>query len=258
VAGGHVTEPPSLQTYPSVVSRDSVRIAFLLASLNDLDIMCADIQGAYLNAPCHKRVHTICGDEFGRELKGRIAVIVKALYSLKTSSFAWRTHLAETLRDLGYSACIADYNVWMRPNTKPNGFKNYKYVLVYTDNILSISHDPLDVLMKLDQHYVLKKVSIGHLLSAQVSTYILDDDVTHKRWYMSSEKYVKEAIRNMKDWMIEQEMTFKTKASGVLPSGYRPELDVSELCNESEAKYYQQQIGVLRWAVELGRLDVTG
>jgi hypothetical protein len=62
---GHVTEPPSSQTYTSVVSRDSVCIAFLLAALNDLGIMCAE-QGAYLNAPCHEHANTVCGDEFGR------------------------------------------------------------------------------------------------------------------------------------------------------------------------------------------------
>jgi hypothetical protein len=38
VAGGHVMDPPSTQTYASVVARDSVRIAFLMAALNDLDI----------------------------------------------------------------------------------------------------------------------------------------------------------------------------------------------------------------------------
>jgi Reverse transcriptase (RNA-dependent DNA polymerase) len=145
VAGGHVTDPPSTQTYASVVSRDSICIAFLIAALNDLDIMSADIQGAYLNAPCRERVHTICGPEFGPELRGRIAVIVKALYGLKTSAFAWRSHLAETLQELGYSSCVADNDVWMRPAVKPNGFKYYEYVLVYTDDILSISHRPLDV-----------------------------------------------------------------------------------------------------------------
>jgi hypothetical protein len=54
VAGRHVTDPPMSQTYASVVSRDSVRIAFLIAALNELDIMAADVQGAYLNAPCHE------------------------------------------------------------------------------------------------------------------------------------------------------------------------------------------------------------
>jgi hypothetical protein len=32
-------------------SRDSVRLAFLAAALNDLDVLAADIQNAYLTAP---------------------------------------------------------------------------------------------------------------------------------------------------------------------------------------------------------------
>ena len=42
-----MTDPPASITYASVVSRESVRIAFMVAALNDLDIMAADI-GAYL------------------------------------------------------------------------------------------------------------------------------------------------------------------------------------------------------------------
>jgi hypothetical protein len=34
VAGGHTTKPPESLTYASVVSRDSVRLAFLIAKLN--------------------------------------------------------------------------------------------------------------------------------------------------------------------------------------------------------------------------------
>ena len=73
---------------------------------------------------------------------------------------------------------------------------------------------------------------------------------------MSSEKYVKEAIKNVRQWLECRDKTLKSKASGVLPSGYRPELDTSPLCNDEEANYFQQQIGVLRWAVELGRVDI--
>ena len=82
VASGHKTEPPLSITYASVVSRESVRIAFMLAALNDLDILSADVQGAYLNAPCKEKVYTICGYEFG-EYAGRVGVIVKALYGLR-------------------------------------------------------------------------------------------------------------------------------------------------------------------------------
>ena len=46
VARGHMTDPPNESTYSSVVSRDSIRIAFTLAVLNDLDVLSADVQGA--------------------------------------------------------------------------------------------------------------------------------------------------------------------------------------------------------------------
>jgi hypothetical protein len=48
VARGHMTDPPVIMTYSSVVSRDSVRIGFLLAALNDLELVAADIGNAYL------------------------------------------------------------------------------------------------------------------------------------------------------------------------------------------------------------------
>ena len=34
------------------------------------------------------------------------------------------------------------------------------------------------------------------------------------------------------------------------------ELDVSELLGPEDATYYQSQIGVLRWMIELGRVDI--
>ena len=52
VDDGHTITPPSSITYSSVVSRESVRIASILSSLNDLDIFACDIGNVYLNAKC--------------------------------------------------------------------------------------------------------------------------------------------------------------------------------------------------------------
>jgi hypothetical protein len=67
VAGGHVTDPPSSITYSSVVSRESVCIALLIAALNDLEILSADIQNAYLHAKCREKIWTRAGPEFGSD-----------------------------------------------------------------------------------------------------------------------------------------------------------------------------------------------
>ena len=109
-AGGHTTETPSWLTYSSVVSRESVRIAFLIASLYDIDVCTADVDNAYLNADCRERIFTIAGDEFQSE-KGCIMIIKKALYGLKSSRAAWRALLASTLCDMGLTSSKADPDV---------------------------------------------------------------------------------------------------------------------------------------------------
>jgi len=119
VAGGHMTNPPKSITYSSVVSRDSVRIAFLLAALNDVDILSTDIGNTYLNALPREKVFTTAGPEFGSESEGKSVLIVCALYGLKSSGAAWRSHLANTLHQLGFISCVADPDVWMRSATKP-------------------------------------------------------------------------------------------------------------------------------------------
>ena len=261
VAGGHRTQEPETPTYASVVSRESVRVGFLLAALNGINILAADIAGAYLNAPCHERVCTKCGLEFGKENEGRYAIITKALYGLKTSAFAWREHLSTTLQEsLGFRPCRADPDVYLRASTKDDGSKYYELVFIYIDDVLVISQKAQEILNMIDQHYLLKPDSIGVpkiYLGNQVETFDIDNDVSKRCWALSSKRYATEAIRNVKVWMDERNLSLKTRAPSVLPTGYRPELDTSPYCNADWQSFFQQQIGVLRWLVELGRIDIT-
>jgi hypothetical protein len=55
---------PSEPVYSSGATCESVRIMFLIAALNDLDILGADVQNAF-NAKTDERVYTITGPEFG-------------------------------------------------------------------------------------------------------------------------------------------------------------------------------------------------
>jgi hypothetical protein len=48
----------------------------------------------------------------------------------------------------------------------------------------------------------------------------------------------------------------KSKAKNPFPSGYRLELDVTEELDEKLGSQYMQIIGILRWAVELGQIDI--
>eukprot|EP00536_Pseudo-nitzschia_multiseries_P000815 jgi/Psemu1/1835/gm1.1835_g len=71
-------------TYLSVPSQDSVQLFFLLAALNNLDALSADIQNAYLTAPIKKKYSTFATEEqeFSQELYGSSCKLVRALYQL--------------------------------------------------------------------------------------------------------------------------------------------------------------------------------
>ena len=154
VADGHKTEAPSSLTYSSVMSRDSVRIAFMIVALNDLDVCACDIGNAYLNANCREKLWTIAGAEFGPEDKGKVMIIARALYGLKSSGAAWQAKLAETLDSLGYKPTQSDPDVWLKKAVKPNGDEYYKYILVYVDDVLHLAHDPLEDMKRLNQVYM--------------------------------------------------------------------------------------------------------
>ncbi len=85
VANGSTTETPVTLCYSSVVSRNILRIAFLTAALNDLDIFASNIGNAYLNAPCKEKIWFEAGREWGVALRGKVMCLTRALYGLKSS-----------------------------------------------------------------------------------------------------------------------------------------------------------------------------
>jgi hypothetical protein len=161
VAGGHMTETPASMIYASVVSRESVRIALMLAALNDLQVKTTDIENAYLTAPVSEKIWTTLGPEFGKD-RGCKAIIVRALYGLKSGGASFCNHLAACMRQLGYVSCLADPDVWLWPETRPNdGFKYYSYILLYVDDILAINHDAMALIREIDKFFKIKSGSIG-------------------------------------------------------------------------------------------------
>jgi hypothetical protein len=48
----------------------------------------------------------------------------------------------------------------------------------------------------------------------------------------------------------------KSKAKNPFRSGYRPELDVTEELDKKLGSWYMQIIVILRWAMELGWIDI--
>jgi hypothetical protein len=258
VAGGHMTETPATLTYSSVVSRESVRIALTLAALNDLEVKTADIENAYLTAPVSEKIWTKLGPEFGEDA-GKKAIIVRSLYGLKSAGASFRNHLADCMRHLGWSSCIADPDLWYQPAVRPeDNFEYYAYALLYVDDALVVHHDAVSILNQIDKYFQMKSGSIGDpkfYLGAKLRSVILPNGV--RAWGMSPSKYLQGAVQNVKDYLKKNgDLNLPKRAVTPLPANYRPEMDTTPELDAEKASYYMSQIGILRWCVELGRVDI--
>ncbi len=262
VAGGHMADPPAESVYSSVVTRESVRIMFLITALNGLDLLGADVQNACINVKTDEEVYTTLGPEFGLN-QGRPAIIVMALYGLKSSGARWCDHLASILKELGLINSKADPDVWMRKATRHDRLKYWQYILCYVDDILVISHNPQHIIDDISKYVKFKPGSVQppeHYLGADILRHTIRDgnlDTPMKQvWVMSPQEYIKRAIQEVERELALDNSCLPKKIQTALSHGYRPELEFSNELDSQRVKCFQGLIGVLRWIVELGRMDI--
>jgi hypothetical protein len=228
VAGGHLTDPPVESVYSSVVTRESIRMMFLIAALNILDIMGADVQNAYINASTKEKVYTTAGPEFGSN-EGRPAIIVCAFYGLKSSGAHWHDHFTAIFTQIGFKSSKADPDVWMRKAKKPDGFVYWEYILCYVDDILVVSHDPKNAMNMISHHVTFKPGSIQpptSYLGATISQQTILDgnkDFPMKQvWTMSAQGYIKRAIEEVERELLQQNAYLPKKVETPFSHGYHP------------------------------------
>ncbi len=161
IAGGHMTKAPATITYASVVSCETVCIALLMAALNDLNVKVGDVLNAYITAPITEEVWTVLGPEFSIDAS-KSAIIVHALYGLKSAGAAFCMHIASFMRQMGYTSCKADPDLWYKAETRPaDNFRYNAYILCYVDDILCVHHDPMSVLNLINGYMPLKPSLVG-------------------------------------------------------------------------------------------------
>ena len=256
VADGHKTGTPTAMTYSTVVGRDSVRIMLTIAALNGLDVQCADIQNAFLTAPNLEKCYMVAGPEFLDEA-GKTFIVKRALYGLRSAGAAFRSFLAGKLEALGFMSSYADPEVWMRPAVKPDGEEYYEYILCYVDDIMCMSMNAEDVMIQLQYQFKFKKDKIEPpetYLGARLKLKNIDGD---NMWSISSYDYIKAAIENVQSTISKgTRWKFSKKAPTPMVMGFEPELDESPELEATAHTFYQELIGMLRWAIELGRVDI--
>ena len=63
-------------------------------------------------------------------------------------------------------------------------------------------------------------------------------------------------MRNVEDYLSRKGGKFPSKAETPIQTVYRPELDVTPELSPTDAAYFQYLIGILRWIVDLGRIEI--
>jgi hypothetical protein len=203
--GGHWIEAPATITYASIVSCETVCIVLLMAALNDLEVKIGDVLNAYITAPVTKKVWTVLGPKFGSNAS-KSAEIVRVLYGLKSAGAAFRAHLASFIRQMGYTFCKADPNLWYKAKTRPDdNFKYYAYIVCYVNDILVMHHDPMTILDKINGCMLLKPSSVGDpdiYLGTKLRWTRLKNGVW--AWGLSPCKYVAQAVKNCEQHLLKK------------------------------------------------------
>ena len=149
----------------------------------------------------------------------------------------------------------------MWPTEKLDGIMYYEFVLLYVDDALLIRENAEKILREeIGKYFELKEESIGCpslYLGGHVRQVELDNGVD--AWSFSSSQYIQMAVKNVEEWLSKRDdgqWKLPTKAETPMQSTYRPELDVSQELSTKESSYYQSLTGVLRWIVELARINI--
>jgi hypothetical protein len=79
-------------------------------------------------------------------------------------------------------------------------------------------------------------------------------------WGLSPSKYVIQAVKNFQLHLTEKlagRYSIPARADNPFPVDYDPSTDLSDILDPDCSSFYQHLIGVMRWMVKLGRIDIA-
>jgi hypothetical protein len=121
-----------------------------------------------------------------------------------------------------------------------------------------VHHHPGTPLAKLDEYLKMKEGSIQvptFYLGAKLKKTVQPNGVV--AWGMSSSKHVQSAVQNVQEYLttLPGDQKLLKKAYVPFAGGYKPDIDESTELDSIRANFYQSQIGIMRWCVELGLMS---
>ena len=197
----------------------------------------------------------------GNIIDGKVMKLVPPLYGLEISGVSWRKMFKyHIVNCLGFAPSTIDPDMYYRCNTKEDSTDYYDVLLVFVDNVLACIHDAKAVMAGIAAKFEINNDKIAEpklYLGGNIEKFQLPNGKYARSINYNS--YVKGDIDTAQRLFSEDVRTFNTGKGNhkvLLPHGYKPELDTTDECDAYHTSRYQQLIGILRWAVELERIEI--
>ena len=216
VLQGNRVSPPKEDIYSGVVNMDSVRLAFTIAAMNNLNVCAADISTAFLYGKAREKVYIIAGKEFGA-LAGKPLIVDKSCYGLKSSAASFHSHLSEKIRRMGFRPSKMDPDLYIR---KAKDKDHYEMLACYVDDVIAFSERPNEIIDEIKKTYMLKGIG-------EPKYYLGGDVVTlNEHWQkqgatlgLSAQTYIKNTLEKFEKML---KTNFKTEQTP-MAEGDHPE-----------------------------------
>ena len=124
-------------------------------------------------------------------------MIIRALYGKKRAGTDYWRHVQYAMDEMGFEYCKADPAVWFSSTMKDDGRDYYQYVLLYTDDNITIMQNPEDFIRhEPGKIFVLKPHSTGPPTQylGNILSYVTLENV-QSAWIFSSSQYIPDAVK---------------------------------------------------------------
>jgi hypothetical protein len=139
------------------------------------------------------------------------------------------------INDMQFTPTRANADFYMRKNFRHGGEPYYKYLLVYVDKVLVVSHAPEEVMKQIGAEFEIKNNEYGpptSYLGAGISKVTLNGG--SECWSMDSKKYVKAALEVIQGLLAKDGSELRT-SKGKHEGGHSPSIIAPNLMPQPTA-----------------------
>jgi transposase InsO family protein len=229
------------ETYAPVGRTTSLRILLTIAATLDLEILQADVEGAYLNGNLDVDIYMEYPEGI-RPKKGCDGLqLKKSLYGLKQSGRTWWIEMGDKLAKLGFKRLESDWGLYVQPRSQRNGLI---IILVYVDDFVIAGDSKKELQGLLEKLKGFWKLSEMGEVSTILGMKVTRDRSTRRIW-ITQPAYI--------DRLLERFPSHTNYRNWAAPISRTP------IDNDTPAELtpYQEIVGCLQWLAGCTRPDVS-